>query len=177
MAHYSPGRYRCKIVEQGFSESREKKTPCFAIKVKVIGLVDQTNGDLLPCDSYERTVTLWLTDNTIENAIRNVRSLGFDGASFRELDPEVPGHTTLVGTEADFLCDHEDYNGKAMERWEFPPPEARHLERVSGLSKKLDALFGKSLKAAAGPKATVAKSKQEGAAAPAGPSEKDEIPF
>ncbi len=175
MAHYSPGRYRCQITEQGFSESKEKKTPCFAIKIKPTALYDATNGDLLQCDGFERTVTLWLTENTVENAIRNVRSLGFTGSSFRELDPEVPGHTSLVGMEVDFVCDHEDYNGKAMERWEFPPPEARPLERVSGLSKKLDALFGKSLKTAAPPKASAAKTKQEGATVPAAAG--DEISF
>lgn len=175
MAHYAPGRYRCQITEQGFSESKEKKTPCFAIKIKPTAAYDPTNGDLVQCEAYERTVTLWLTENTVENAIRNVRSLGFDGASFRELDPEVPGHTSLVGVEFDFQCSHEEYEGKQMERWEFPPPEARPIERVSGLSKKLDALFGKSLKSVAPPKATPAKSKQEGAAvaAPTG----DEIPF
>lgn len=176
--HYQAGKYRCQITEQAFGESKDKHTPFFGLKVKPTGFYDPATGDLVPCSDFERTVYLYMTDKTIDQATKNIRSLGFTGDSFRQLDPEVPGHTSLIGTEADFQCKHEPYNNTLSEKWEFPLSEGRPLEKVSGLSKKLDALFGKSIKGSAGPKAAPAKAASDGAVpVAAGVAPDDEIPF
>lgn len=155
--HYQAGKYRCQITEQGFGESKNKKTPFLGLKVRPTGFYDVTNGDLVPCSDFERTVMLYLTDNTIDQAMKNIRSLGFTGDSFRALDPEMPGHISLIGVETDFQCKHEPYDGGIGEKWEFPLSEGRPLEKVSGLSKKLDALFGKQIKSSGTPKPATAR--------------------
>jgi hypothetical protein len=183
--HYQAGKYRCQIVEQAFSESKEKKTPFFGIKVKPTGFYDVTTGDLVGCSDFDRQVQMYLTDNTVEHVIRNLRTLGFTGDSFKLLDPEMPGHHSLVGTEADFVCKHEPYDGGIGEKWELHfIGESRPLEKVSGLSKKLDALFGKQMKGSAGPKAAPARAADAGGVpvgagmvSSDGVQPNDEIPF
>ena len=137
MAYYEPGRYECIIRSQGFELSKEKKTPCFWLSFMPI----TSEGD----GAYSRTVQLWLTDKTIDNVVARLRTLGWEGTSFKDLEP---GGFTFIGKTVWLRCDHEQHDDRIYEKWEFPPPEGsgQQAENVDGVARKLDALFGKALK-------------------------------
>lgn len=130
MAHYEQGYYECQISDQGFDVSKEKKTPCFWLRFMPEG------------GEYEREVKLWLTDKTIESAVSRLRSLGWEGNSFRDLEP---GGHSFAGTVVRLRCEHSQDGDKVYENWEFPAPES-NSENKNGVAKKLDTLFAKALK-------------------------------
>jgi hypothetical protein len=59
----------------------------------------------------------------------------------------------FAGTEVELFCKHEDYEGETRERWSISTPrEPRESKPVDPAAlRKLDALFGKALKANAVP--------------------------
>lgn len=131
MTYYEPGIYDCQIMGQGFDESSQKKTPFFWINVSV-------NADGF--ESYDREVRMYLTDGTIERALARLKQLGWDGSSFKSLEPG--GNCQLAGTIVTLECKHED----GYERWDFPAPAGGgSSEHQDGVARKLDALFGKAL--------------------------------
>jgi hypothetical protein len=178
--YYSVGRYWGKITQQALGESKEKKTPFFAIRFIVTGKVDPADpqGDLIACEQYERTLNMYLTEGTIEFVTRDLEKLGFQGDSFKYLDPSTPGFHDFTGVEGAFYCSHEEYEGKAREKWSLAKEGGTKLE-VEPLESKqvraLDNLFGKHLKGLkkAAPKSEVKQPEPVGAGAP--PS--DDIPF
>ena len=137
MAYYEPGYYECVIRDQGFDVSKEKKTPCFWLPF--VPITSQGDGE------YRRMVHLWLTDKTIDNVVARLRLLGWEGTSFKDLEP---GGFSLKGKSVRLRCDHEQHDDKIYEKWEFPPPEGsgQQAENVDGVARKLDALFDKALK-------------------------------
>ena len=141
MAHYAEGLYECIIRDQGFDESREKRTPCFWLRFVPV----KSNGHHVDQD-YEREVKLWLTDKTICQVVERLRTMGWTGSSFKDLEP---GGFSFEGTNVQLRCFHSEVNGKVYENWEFPPPATPGSENKSTVAKKVDALFGKALKAKA----------------------------
>ena len=167
MAYYGQGTYDCQITGQGMAESKEKKTPYFFLRFLPISL----NGEKIHEDQ-EREVALWLTEKTIDRSIEVLRQLGWNGDSFKELEPG--GGVILKGLHCKIRCEHEQVDANVWERWQFPFA-GQATEHKAGLSKKLDALFGKSLKKTAGTAKPVAKPEPaEVATEVAGD---DEIPF
>lgn len=133
MTYYAPGQYDGQITSQGFDVSTQKKTPFFWLTVDI-------SADGL--ETYSREVRMYLTDKTVDRTIERLRSIGFTGGSFKDLEPG--GSCSLVGTIVTLECKHED----GYERWDFPAPSGGGMssEHKDGVARKLDALFGKALK-------------------------------
>jgi len=153
--------YVCEIINQGFVES-SKGTPGFAIMVVPRAEICPNTNQHLDCPQYERQVTMWITDKTAERHASQLRLLGFEGSSFSQLDPARPGHHSLIGQEVVMVCKHEANQNdptKVYDKFEFPFI-GTPMESDSKVATKLDALFGKTLKA------TAAAPKKEQAPAP-----------
>jgi hypothetical protein len=144
--------YICEIVNQGFVESK-KGTPGFALVVIPRAEICPNTNQQIECPQYERQLTLWITDKTAERVSAHLRSLGFEGGSFAQLDPDRSGHHSFIGQEVVLNCKHEvDQNdsSKVYDKFEFPfVGSAIDVENDSKVASKLDALFGKTLKATA----------------------------
>lgn len=167
MAFYQQGLYECLICGQGFDESKEKKTPYFWLKFQPFR-----------CDGvdvsgmYDREVLLYLTDATIERAVEHLRRLGWEGSDWAELEPQ--GSCSFEGRTVTLRCMHEQAGDKVYEKWEFPLGSVTNSQHKSGISRKLNALFGKNVKN--GQKKQSNKKAAE-AAAVADSTEEDDIPF
>lgn len=152
MAVYEQGSYRCVVAEQGFSESKEKKTPCFFLRVQPFAHCGHGGETEVP--QQDRTINLYLTDGTIDFVIEDLRALGWNGTSFDELDPESSNCHSFVGNEVPAFCEHEQYNGKIQERWNLRVRGARQAEKLPpDKLRSLNAMFGKKLKSTAAPSA------------------------
>lgn len=141
---YERGRYNCEIVTHGLSKS-SKGTPQAYIRFKVLEFED---GERVAAQ-YERTCWRALTEKAIDFAIKDLRALGFRGDSFRAFDLNNANSQSLEGNRVVMWCDHEDdQNGEPRERWgvarDSSDFEVKALEADE--QRKLDAIFGKSLK-------------------------------
>lgn len=148
---YEPGRYRVRISEQGFGESKEKKTPFFFLRIVPFACYDPTTpAEPYTVESHERVYERYITDNTVKYFIEDLQSLGYDRTKFSELDPVNDGHHSFVGKEIDAVCAHEERDGDKWERWSLAKAGGgKQIPRIDskGVS-KLDALYGQQLKAA-----------------------------
>jgi len=97
VTYYAPGQYDGQITSQGFDVSTQKKTPFFWLTVDI-------SADGL--ETYSREVRMYLTDKTVDRTIERLRSIGFTGGSFKDLEPG--GSCSLVGTIVTLECKHED---------------------------------------------------------------------
>lgn len=184
---FQPGKYLGRVTGQGLGESKDKRTPFFGLSVDILGKINPMDpqGDLLPCPGGQRTVRLWLTDQTADRSIADLQRLGFTGSSFRQLDPASPGGWSIIGADIELYCSQEPDSrspGEMQEKWGIAREGGLKLEPIdqSGV-KKLDALFGKQLKALS--KSAPARAPAERAAQeqtvppePGGPAD-DDIPF
>lgn len=184
--HYEKGRYLGRITAQALGQANTGN-PQFVLRFVVLGRVNPADpqGDLFPCESYERTMYRVITENTIKYLTEDLETLGFQGESFRDLDPSSANCHNFVGQEHEFYCSHQaaqDGNGmreqwgvaKATTALEVKPLEAKQM-------RDLDNLFGKALKGIKKPAGKpAAKPIQEELAAVAGrvePARNDDIPF
>ena len=179
MPSYEKGTYRATIVGQGFPEPSEYGLQ-YAIELEIGVSKDR------------RTSYLSLTDadgNRAEYAdasIKVLRYLGFceSEADFAQLDPDHSEHHSFIGKVVDAYCSPKVKDSKTSERWYINTPGAgtaiKPLEKSS--IRKLNALFGKEIKAPADspPPVTAPKAappvEQLPAEMPAGNPAKD-IPF
>ena len=138
-AFYQPGIYECIVQSQGFGESKEKKTPYFFLAFSPV----KHNGREVE-SPYERELKMWLTDKTVERAIGQLRGLGWGGSSFADLEP---GGHSFRGVNLTLTCTH---NADGYEDWELPAPSSGTSQQTPGVTKRLDALFGRELKNGAG---------------------------
>ena len=147
--------YWGRVTKQAMGKTKNGNAQ-FVLSFMVIGEVNPLDpqGDLISCQSYERTVYRVINDKTVDFAMQDIEALcdakGCDGiTSFRSLDPDRPEFThDFVGTELAFFCKHDVYEGKTNEKWQ--------VSRGGGASageamddkemRQLDALFGKRLK-------------------------------
>lgn len=149
-AFYEQGDYAAKVTRQAFGQSdNEKKTAFFALTVQPAARIDMETGDRTDvAKSYDRTIKMFLSEGAAPHTVKKLRALGFDGASFGDLNPDTEDHFSFVGQEVVVRCKHEDYNGSPVEKWDFPQ-EGGGLENKplddKGM-RRLDALFGKVLK-------------------------------
>lgn len=150
---YNPGRYWGRAASQSFGKS-STGTPQFSITFDIQGAVDPNDpqGALMNCVPSQRTVYWYLTAKTVEFVVEDLELLGFNKPSVKFLDPSVEGFFDFTGQEVELYCKHEPYNNQLKERWSLNKPRdgfvAPPLE--TNEVRKLDALFGKSLKALAG---------------------------
>jgi hypothetical protein len=164
-AYYEEGRYRGEIVAQALGENKNGN-PEIQITATVLALHRPDNSGTDPVPNYERTVFMTITDKTFDWVLETLRSLGWQGTSFKELDPQMEGHFSFVGVECDLLCKHSEWNGTVREKWSIlrqggNRPQVKPLEHKA--VRALDAKFGKKLKELAkGPKAAPAAAKAQG---------------
>lgn len=151
--YYDPGRYWGKITRQALGQS-SKGNPQLVITFLVLGRMnpEDPEGELLPCgQNYERSVYRTITDKTIDYVLEDLATLGFNGTSFGQLDPGVANHQSFIGQELALSCNHEPHyeTGQPREVWgiarDGSGPVIKPLEPQA--VRKLDALFGKALKA------------------------------
>jgi len=153
VAKFQQGTYLVRVTNQGFDESKEKKTPYFWLEFQPQGMVNPENpdGPLYGCDDTLRSTSLYLTEKTIERTRETLGNLGWNGQRFQDLEPG--GAHSFVGQELNLECRHEQFDDKVFERWEFPYAGSETKQNISGLARKLDALFGRAAKPAAQPAA------------------------
>lgn len=138
MAYYEQGIYQnVPITGQGFSESKDKKTPYFFLAIKP--------------GEHERQIQWYIPDgkeDAIDRLLSALETLGFDGGSFSELDPNSAKFWDFTQITITAECKHEAYNGKQVERWQLPfAGVAREIVPLDSKQvRKLDALFGAKLK-------------------------------
>lgn len=172
MTYFDQGKYLVEITAQGFDESKEKKTPFFWLTFVPLGRInpEDPGGVLIPCHEYEREIRLWLTEKAAPYTISRLRSLGWSGDSFGELEPG--GEFTFVGKHVKLRCTHKHENGKTYDVWDFPPAgnDAHHNE---GVARRLDSLFGKELRKSSRKSSLSRRRELE----PAGAGYEEELPF
>lgn len=153
---YEAGRYEAQIVDQGFTQSKEKGTPAFWIEVQpktyygLGGLEDVSSGPT-------RTITWWLTERTIDFFVRDMRSLGYSGDdAFHDLNPNSPGYSHSfqgVAIECGMTPgSYTDRNGAkaSAERWSLRTVGAGSRPPIDDSQvATLDRLFGAKFKSAA----------------------------
>lgn len=169
---YREGNYNATVLSQAFGESKEKGTPYFALTIRPDEF-DAGEPEMQAVQgAQERTIWMYLTEGTAEFVARDLRTIGFSGNSFAELDPDSAKHHSFVGQIISVYCKTEQYNGKEKEKWQISSGGGKieHKGIDSKTTRKLDALFGKHLKAAkpGNGKAPASSSK---------PLTNDEIPF
>lgn len=170
--HYEQGQYMGAVKEQGFGES-SNGNPQIIIKIQPYVFIRWENGveteENLPDNAWERTVYLTVTENTREFVLEKLRAAGFQGSSFRELN--------LVGKSVRLRCSHEtDNKGKDREVWDLVyQSESKPLQPLdTAAARKLDAIFGSSLKDLG--KAGQSPAPSQPASVPV-PDGDDEVPF
>jgi hypothetical protein len=160
--YYDEGRYLVEVTDQGFSEAKTG-TPQFVLRFKVLGTPDP-DGDPQGFEpdsmQYERTFYRAITEKTIPYLTDELAILGFQGTSFRELDKSTPNFHDFTGLRVEMICKHEnDREGVLRERWSLSirgaAPTLEPMEQSK--LRKLDTLFGASLKKAAPAKAATSK--------------------
>ena len=172
MTYFEAGKYLVEITAQGFDESKEKKTPFFWLTFVPLGMInpEDPNGPLIPCNEYEREIRLWLTERAAPYTITRLRSLGWTGESFAELEPG--GDYSFVGKTVRLRCSHRHDGDKTYDHWEFPPVGSDN-HHSHGVAKKLDQLFGNELKKTSGKVTRRVKRQLE----PVGVGYDEELPF
>jgi hypothetical protein len=149
---YDRGNYQCEITGQGFGEiANEKKTPYYFLDVNPLYRVNPNDpdGQGIACETQRRSVKLWLTAPAIELTIERLRSLGWEGTKFSEIDAD--GSFSFRGTKVVLECTHRMYEGETYDDFGFMPM-GKTTASTPGVAKNMDALFGASLKGAAAKK-------------------------
>jgi hypothetical protein len=147
---FQPGKYICTVTGQALGET-SNHNPQFVLRFKVLGTPDpkDANSYIPTAQQYERTHYRAITEKTIEYFVEDLKTLGFTGASYSELDPSSSRFFDLRGREVEMYCSHEaGQDGGQRERWgiarQATPLEVVPLERSK--MRQLDNLFGKHLK-------------------------------
>jgi hypothetical protein len=150
--YYEVGKYACRITSQAMGEAKTG-TPQFILRFTVLARV-YDDGEMERVNrQYERTAYRAITEKTIPYLIEDLKTLGFQGSSFRDLDPSSPNFFDLEGRDVEMWCGHEaGTDGENREKWgvarqggakkdapQVKPVDAKKL-------RDLDNLFGKHLK-------------------------------
>lgn len=145
--YYGEGDWPFAVTEQGFSFTEKNETPYFFLRGKPQGAEKK----------YEREIAMFLTDASIDYTIEKLRSIGWEGDSFKDLDPSNPDGTSWVGGSITARCEHETSSKGVFERWEIPlsgsgkksdkPPKPKSDPTAAS---KLDAMFSGKLKGGGG---------------------------
>ena len=149
--YFKPGRYLCRIKNQGFSKTKAGDDQFFLL-FDIVGEINPADpeGDLISTNPGERTAYFTLkTDKNAEFFVKDMRRLGCPMTSFGMLDPNNDGFHNFGGIETEFTCEKNEYQGKESERWQLAReggggPVAVPLDAKE--TRRLDALFGAALK-------------------------------
>lgn len=168
MAHYEPGDYLCRVVDQRFGQT-PNNSAYFQLEFEPMQAL---GANTFPEQVYNRHTNLFITEKSHQYTIEKLRALGFTGTKFAQLDLSHPQAHSFVGQEVKMTCSHDGQ----YENWELARDKGSGTPKESdpSVAAKLDGMFGKSLMVAipAGDKKPKAAPKPA-AVAPGG----DEIPF
>jgi hypothetical protein len=140
---YEPGIYNVRITNQGFDEA-STQTRFFWMAFDPQDYIE-VDGTVRPVHEVsERTIRMYITGATFDRVIGQLRSLGFTGSRFSELEPG--GGFSFIGQDFELECQHETYKGKTREKWDVP---YKRTEQKDGVARDLDALFGAELQKSA----------------------------
>ena len=117
-----------KIIDHGFDESSEQKTPFFWARF-------ETEHGIL-------TGRFYLTEKTVEYTVKKIAAMGFDGDSLSEL----ADGTALADGLCQITVEHEEYENKNRARVGFVNPNHSVMgpsrnEEVAANLKQFDALW------------------------------------
>ena len=139
MPHYAPGKYRGKIIGQRFGETKNG-THYFAIRFQPVSCVSDEHA--FPTDTYDREVTLFLSDKALPYSIAKLRHLGWNGVKFTDLEPSTPGFFDLKDAEITVACTISE---TGYEDWNLPGGGSEAKESTPGIASLLDRTYGKEL--------------------------------
>lgn len=131
---YEPGRYKARVVSQGFGRERSG-TEFFYMTVRPTKRVyDDYDEDVAYLG--DRDVKLHLTDKTIDFQLEILRSLGWGGVDFEEL---FSGDHSFIGQDLDLSCDQREYKGKYYDQfaiWQVGGTKQVEPSAVASLTSK-----------------------------------------
>lgn len=150
---FDPGRYWCKVTDQGLGLN-SKDNEQFYLKFEVVGRINPADpeGQLLDCpQGKERTVYRVITAKTFDWLKRDLKYLcecgkltpKFGGVEM--LDPRTPGFVDFTNIEFETWCEHDTYEGKTRERWNIESGGGEVKPLDDKAIRKLNAMFGKEL--------------------------------
>lgn len=146
-AFYEEGRYRAEIINQALGKNKNTGTPQFVLKVQILAAADG-DGERVVRQQYERTIYLYLSENAAPYTIEKLKGMGFDKASFCQLDLEHPQAHDFRGLHVELMCRHEkDNTGESREKWDVAFIGSGAIDNTpldAAEARKLDAMFGKS---------------------------------
>ena len=148
---YDVGTYWGRITKQRVSPAKTG-TMQLVVSFVVRGKVNLSDpqGDLLPIPGeYERTVFRAITEKAMPWVIQDLDRLGWYGSDWRDFDEQSSGFVSIIGTEHAFRCDHEPHNvtKQMMEKWSVAGGGLSLKPLEDADAKRLQALFGKHLRA------------------------------
>lgn len=186
MPRFEDGRYRMRVISQGFGE-RDNGTQFFFLECEPLAQIK--GGEAYePLDKYPRTIKLAVTEKAAKYVADKLTNLGWpSGMMWSNLDPNVKGCHSFVDQEIEAVCESKpssNGDGKIYENWDLPFGNRESIVSDASISRKLDAAFGLATPKAARPaakpqprklpaKATVPAAAGNGASAESG----DDIPF
>lgn len=146
MSNYRDGsKYRAHVTHQQLGETSKSK-PQFILTFMIDGEInpEDPDGAMWNVDNLERSYYKVINEKTIKYLMEDLERLGFQGASFEQLDEKSPGFHSFIGQSIVVVCKHGEYNGKPTEQFSLAgaPRKSMAKEEV----KKLDALFGANLR-------------------------------
>jgi hypothetical protein len=179
--HYNQGPYFCDVTGQQLTKTKNGN-PQFELDMQPYAAIQQDGEPLvLDANGPPRTIYMVITEKSGDFVLENLRSIGFAGSSFSQLDADMSKGKvhSFVGQRIRTFCNHETYEGVTREKWMVSSGEKRQNEPLDTASvRKLDALFGKQLKNGAKSSAPAA---EKAAPPPAEDhalvTEDDDIPF
>jgi hypothetical protein len=145
---YEPRKYWVKVTGQGLGQT-SKGNIQFVLSFTVLGAVNPDNPDeyLEEKAQLERRYWRVLNERTIDWGTEDLKTLGFAGDSFAQLDPKHPRHWSLKDQMVMMFCNHTtDQNGELREEWSIARtgPLVQEEAAVDKV-RQLDALFAKNL--------------------------------
>lgn len=145
---------KARAIDWGFGESKNKKTPYLWVKFEFVDLEDDGQ-------SLDIVHQFYLTDNTIENVLRDLERMGWAGKSIAELDKSNENFFDLGRKEVFLTTEMQEYEGKHYPKvlW---INENEHSNQMPTLEKEKITEIEKKLR----DKITIYRSKK-----------KDDIPF
>lgn len=180
---YKEGQYEAEVLEHAFKLTKKQDKVMIVLKIRITGFLDVPTGDIVP-DQYcsERCIYMVIPDDEEgrTKVLSKLRGAGWEGTRFEDFN--LDGRSIMVRCYySEDKNPDSKYYGQQQENWDLRRQfESKPLESDKSLAKKLNALFGKELKATA-PKAaskpapqpqTVPESSDDGEYPP-----DDEVPF
>jgi hypothetical protein len=149
---YQPGKYKGVVTDQALGKNTKTGTPQFVLRVRIVAKLIDGNEELCKVQQ-ERTIYMYLSEKAAKYTIEKLQGIGFAGSSIRQLDLSHSDAHDFREQVVELVCNHEDdQNGDEREKWDLVwgsgGIEITPLDAAE--ARKLDALFGKSLKAGNG---------------------------